>query len=122
MTNFAHRPVRAIVVAMVAESTRTRRALNMKLRTAQSTLRPLTGVAALFGLALMLAPLPAAAQGTPEQRAACEGDAMRLCGDFVPDVQRITACMNQKRRYLSARCRAVFTTGGAKKTKRAGDW
>jgi hypothetical protein len=119
--NFAARPVRAIVVALVAEPTRTRRELNMELRTAQSTLRPLTGVAALFGLTLMLAPLPAAAQGTPEQRAACEGDAMRLCGEFVPDVQRITACMNQTRRYLSAPCRAVFTTGGAKKAKRAGN-
>jgi hypothetical protein len=71
--------------------------------------RSTTGFAAIFGLALMLLPLPAAAQQfTQEQRAACEGDALRLCGDHVPDVQRITACMHQKRRYLSARCRAVF--------------
>ncbi|HZN28337.1 MAG TPA: hypothetical protein VFB88_03160, partial [Xanthobacteraceae bacterium] len=56
---------------------------------------------------------PAAAQGTPQQRAACEGDAMRLCGNYVPDVQRITACMHAKRSHLSPRCRAVF--GGARK-------
>jgi hypothetical protein len=80
----------------------------MKLRTAQRTLRPIAGLAALFGLALVLAPVPASAQGTPEQRAACEADAMRLCGQYVPDVQRITACMHQNRRYLSPRCRAVF--------------
>ena len=62
----------------------------------------------LLGLALTAAASPAAAQGTPEQRAACENDAMRLCGQFVPDVQRITACMRAKRRQLSPRCRAVF--------------
>jgi hypothetical protein len=38
---------------------------------------------------------------------------MRLCGNYVPDVQRITACMHAKRSQLSPRCRAVF--GGAKK-------
>ena len=84
----------------------------MKLRTDRLHLRLLTIAAALFGFALMS--LPAAAQGTPEQRQSCEGDAQRLCGQYIPDVDRITACMSQKRRYLSPRCRAVFT-GGAKK-------
>ena len=80
----------------------------MHLRTARLHLRAISGPAALLGLALMLAPTAAAAQGTPEQRAACEGDALRLCADVVPDVQRITACLHQKRRYLSPRCRAEF--------------
>jgi type II secretory pathway component PulL len=93
----------------------------MGLRTHRLHWRPVAGLAALFGLALMLAPSPGAAQGTPEQRAACEGDAMRLCGDFVPDAQRITACMAQKRRLLSPRCRAVFDGGARKKTRRAGN-
>ena len=75
--------------------------------TAPFGLRPITGVAVLFGLALLLVPVPTAAQGTPEQRAACEGDARRLCGQFM-DVQQITACMQQNRRYLNPRCRAEF--------------
>ena len=79
----------------------------MELCTARLGLRPITGFAVLFGLALMLVPVPAPAQGTPEQRAACEGDARRLCGQFT-DVQQITACMQQNRRYLSPRCRAEF--------------
>lgn len=79
----------------------------MGIRTAQVTLLPVAGFAALLGLALMAS--PAAAQGTQEQRAACENDAMRLCGEFVPDVDRITACMHRKRAYLTPRCRAVFT-------------
>ena len=53
---------------------------------------------------------PAAAQGTPEQRQACQPDAMRLCSEFVPDVERITACMVKNRIRLSPPCRAVFTT------------
>jgi hypothetical protein len=64
---------------------------------------------------------PAAAQGTPEQRAACEGDAMRFCNQYVPDVQRVTACMAQHRRYLSPRCRAVFQGGAKTKVRRVRD-
>ena len=77
-------------------------------------------VAAVIGLALTAQ--PAAAQGgTPEQRAACEGDAMRLCNQYVPDVNRVSACMSQHRRYLSPRCRAVFHGGAKKKARRARD-
>lgn len=89
----------------------------MRIRTAQPKLRPTLGVAALLGLALTFASLPAAGQQqpqqqwTPEQRAACEPDAMRLCNQYVPDVQRVSACMAHYRRYLSAPCRAVFDKG-----------
>ena len=71
-----------------------------------------------YGAALALTPAPIAAQQwTPEQRAACEPDAMRLCNQYVPDVQRVSACMSLKRRYLSPACRAVFR-GGAKRRSR----
>ena len=79
----------------------------MRIRTAELTLLPIAGFAVLVCLALMS--VPAAAQGTPEQRAACENDAMRLCGEFVPDVERITACMQRKRAFLTPRCRSQFT-------------
>lgn len=45
---------------------------------------------------------------TPEQQQACTGDAMRLCGEFVPDVDRITACMVAKKSMLTPVCRAHF--------------
>jgi hypothetical protein len=35
---------------------------------------------------------------------------MRLCSEFVPDVDRITACMIKNRIRLSPPCRAVFST------------
>lgn len=68
-----------------------------------------------FQLGLMLATAlsvsmwPAASRAyTPEQEQACSGDALRLCGAFVPDVDRITACMVQNKSQLSPPCRVFF--------------
>ena len=68
-----------------------------------------------FKLSLMLAtalsvsmwPAPGQAY-TPEEQQACSGDAMQLCGEFVPDVDRITACMIRKKSQLSPGCRVYF--------------
>jgi hypothetical protein len=66
-------------------------------------------LAVRLGLAAaVLAPAIALAQGTPEQRAACQPDAMRLCSEFIPDVDAITACMTKKRLRLSHACRVYF--------------
>ena len=92
----------------------------MEIRIAQAKLGPMAAAAlptALLGLALAFASSPAAAQQwTPQQRAACEPDAMRLCQQYIPDVDRVRACMAHYRRYLSPRCRALFE-GGAKKRR-----
>ena len=82
--------------------------------------RRLAGLAGAIGVAVLigLAGGPAAAQGTPEQRQACEPDAMRLCSEFILDVDRITACMVKKRVSLSPACRAVFSRGGKKKPRK----
>jgi hypothetical protein len=66
-----------------------------------------------FGLvsaaALLASMSPAASQNyTAEQQQACSGDAMRLCGAFVPDVDRITVCMIQNKSQLSPGCRVFF--------------
>ena len=56
-----------------------------------------------------LAALSTAANAyTPEQEQMCTGDAMRLCSSEIPDVERVTACMVQKRAQLSDGCKAVF--------------
>ena len=87
----------------------------MHIRNAQPKLRPITAAAfsaALLGLVLTFVSSPAAAQQwSPEQRAACEPDAMRLCQQYIPDIDRIRACMVHYRRYLSPACRAVFDGG-----------
>ena len=69
------------------------------------------------GLALAsIAPSRVAAQGTPEQRAACEDEAKYLCANYIPDEQQITACMVRNIHSLSPTCRAMFQT--KKKGKR----
>ena len=65
------------------------------------------GLAALWAMALT-SPIPATAQGTLEQRAACEGDAQQLCGHCIPDIDCITSCMVQRQRLVSVGCRAVM--------------
>jgi hypothetical protein len=54
----------------------------------------------------------------PQACAACEPDAMKLCNQYVPDVQRVSACRSHYRRYLSPACRAVFQGGQRKKVRR----
>lgn len=48
---------------------------------------------------------------TQEQQQACTPDAMRLCGEFVPNVDAITACMIQKKSQLSPQCAVFFRRG-----------
>jgi hypothetical protein len=50
----------------------------------------------------------ASAQGTPEQQAACQPDVMRLCGNFIPDVDRIVACLKYNEPNLNPACHDVF--------------
>ena len=63
----------------------------------------------LIATTVALAALGTAAQAyTAEQQQICTGDAMRLCASEIPDVERVTACMVQKRAQLSDGCKAVF--------------
>jgi hypothetical protein len=68
------------------------------------------GVLGAVGLLLSVLPTAAIAQtqGTPEQRAACMGDALMLCSSAIPDKDRIAACLASKISRLSPRCRAQF--------------
>jgi hypothetical protein len=67
-------------------------------------------IKAIFALGTMvlLAASAAHAAGTPEQRRACRKDAMTFCREFVPDVNKITACMEAKKAQLSPLCRTQF--------------
>jgi hypothetical protein len=66
----------------------------------------------VLGLAVIAAIVaPATAQehrGTFEQQMACTPDVLRLCGDRIPDENRIVACLQQNTPQLSDACRAVF--------------
>jgi hypothetical protein len=67
------------------------------------------GSGLLLGIALSVSLLSSAAQAyTPEQQQACTGDAFRLCGPEIPDVDRVTVCMIRNRSLLSPGCRVYF--------------
>ena len=42
------------------------------------------------------------------QQAACADDAQRLCGDVMPDVDKVTACMKTKKASVSKKCAAMY--------------
>ena len=52
-------------------------------------------------------------RGTPEQRAACTSDALRLCSSYIPDATKIEFCLRQNKSDLSDACRSVFEQSGS---------
>ena len=68
-------------------------------------------IAAAFAI-VVSSSCASAAEGGVEQRQACMRDAFSFCGDKIPDVERITACMIKNLGKLSAPCRAQFMTAG----------
>ena len=64
---------------------------------------------AISGAAGVIAPASSQEnRGTWEQQMACTPDVWRLCGEQIPDVSRIVACLRQNTPQLSNGCRAVF--------------
>ena len=63
----------------------------------------------MLAIALTASIWPVASRAyTPEEQQACSGDAFRLCGPEIPDVDRVTACMVRNKAQLSPGCRAFF--------------
>jgi hypothetical protein len=73
--------------------------------------RQLVCALALFVGALACYSVGAGAQGTDAERQACTPDAMRLCGNVVPDIARTTACMKANFARLSPECRLAIRAG-----------
>ncbi len=75
------------------------------------THRIVLGLAVALGGAGIIAPASSQEyRGTWEQQMACTPDVWRLCGDQIPDVGQIVACLRQNTPQLSSNCRAVFET------------
>ena len=73
---------------------------------------------AVAAVALAAHPGPAFSS---EAQQMCTGDALRLCGHEVPNVQRITACMIRNRAQVSPGCRAVMDREHAARRRAATD-
>ncbi len=68
-----------------------------------------TSVVVAFAGSARAAPPP------QDEQTICQLDASRLCQDYVPDVDQITACMMAKRKQLSSACRNALDAGMKKR-------
>ena len=75
------------------------------------------GSFAVAGLWLGLAfTAPAQAQqGTIDPVQACQGDAFKFCNNFIPDRDKVGACLRRNARSISRDCRTVVMGGGTRK-------
>jgi hypothetical protein len=64
-----------------------------------------TVVIALFSLVVSTVAVKADSQ---QGQQACMSDAMTVCGQFIPDRERVAACLLSNRTRISAACRAAL--------------
>jgi hypothetical protein len=74
--------------------------------------RFIPSAAALAALLVVGHTAPAAAQAS-DAADRCTPDVMRLCNEFIPDPDRIVACLRTKRAQLSPSCRTALTRPSA---------
>jgi len=68
----------------------------------------LLAVALAMTASTLFLPAAASAQGTPEQRAACTGDAFQFCGAEIPNATLVEACLRKNIRKISPACQSMF--------------
>ena len=59
-------------------------------------------------IGLLVLTQTALAQGTEQEREACTPDVFRLCGAYIPDADRIVACLRGNPDQLSRACYSVL--------------
>ena len=62
-----------------------------------------------LGIAVVLSAATLAIAQTQEEQDACKDDAMRVCGDAIPDRDQVYACLVRKVSTLSAPCKSIIT-------------
>jgi hypothetical protein len=70
-------------------------------------------IATVSGIAVQNPAFAEEYRGTFAQQLACTPDVFRLCGDQIPDTNRIVACLRQNTALLSGDCRAVFESNAS---------
>src|SRR5260370_28575266 len=65
------------------------------------------GMSAACGIVLQSPAFSEEYRGTLEQQLACTPDVFRLCGEQIPDANRIVACLRQNTPQLSRPCPSV---------------
>ena len=70
-------------------------------------------VATVSGVAVQNPVFAEEYRGTFAQQLACTPDVFRLCGEQIPDTNRIVVCLRQNTAQLSGPCRAVFESNAS---------
>src|SRR3981081_2726906 len=74
----------------------------------------------MLAAAVLVSLWPAASRAyTDDQQQACMGDAFRVCGAEIPDVERIKLCMSRNKAQLRPGCRAQSRGGSQAAAERA---
>ena len=71
------------------------------------SMRGMFATALVLG-AIMALPSGVARAESQEDREACTPDVYAHCGEFIPDRERIVACLKKKINQLSPACRTVM--------------
>jgi hypothetical protein len=71
------------------------------------TMSKLIAIAFFLTVVVLSAPSPSLAY-TQQDQMACQDDAFRLCGNFIPDEGRVKACLLRNMSRLSPACRRAF--------------
>ena len=83
--------------------------------------KPLAGAGLLLALSLAVWAAPAAAQRSDDvgmqNQNACQGDAQKLCNEFIPDRSKVASCLFKNKSKLTPACRAELGGGGKKAGK-----
>jgi hypothetical protein len=61
-----------------------------------------------FGIAIVLSAATFAAAQSQDEQDACKDDALRVCGDAIPDRDQVARCLNFKKELISQACRTVI--------------
>ena len=81
----------------------------------------------LFGISLALASVATASAQQPdpqqmyEEQRACEADVYALCGNAIPDTERIATCLRSRWKDVSQACRTVMTNYSRRHKRRKSD-
>src|SRR5258705_13091614 len=70
-------------------------------------------IATVSGIAAQNPAIAEEYRGTLAQQLACTPDVFRLCGDQIPDTNRIVACLRQNTAHLSNDCRSVVESNAS---------
>jgi hypothetical protein len=61
-----------------------------------------------LGIAVVLSAATFAAAQSADEQSACKDDALRVCGDAIPDRDQVARCLNVKKDLISQACRTVI--------------